>query len=119
MLATSSRFLPLVAIVLGACAPLPTGPGVLAIPGTGKSLTQFETDDAECRQYATARLPSGDRPIAESYDVQRRYDFAYLQCMYSKGHKVPVPADYTGGAAKPPPAPPPAPSPPSPPPTPQ
>ena len=25
-----------------------------------------------------------------AYDVQRRYDAGYLQCMYSKGHKVPV-----------------------------
>jgi len=27
---------------------------------------------------------------ASAYALQRRYDNAYVQCMYSKGHKVPV-----------------------------
>jgi len=27
---------------------------------------------------------------SDSYSVQRRYDHAYVQCMYSKGHRVPV-----------------------------
>jgi hypothetical protein len=88
---------------------------VLALPGTSKSLAQFEKDDSECRQYATARLPSADGANAQYYDAQQRYDFAYLQCMFSKGHKIPVPADYTSGAAKPPPPPPTAPSSPGPP----
>lgn len=26
--------------------------------------------------------------------VQGRYDTAYMQCMYTKGHQIPVPADY-------------------------
>ena len=26
----------------------------------------------------------------DSYSVQRRYDHAYVQCMYAKGHRVPV-----------------------------
>ena len=26
----------------------------------------------------------------DSYSAQRRYDHAYIQCMYSKGHRVPV-----------------------------
>lgn len=25
-----------------------------------------------------------------AYDAQRRYDFAYQQCMYSQGHRIPV-----------------------------
>jgi hypothetical protein len=28
----------------------------------------------------------------DSYSAQRRYDHAYVQCMYSKGHRVPVDA---------------------------
>lgn len=32
---------------------------------------------------------------ASSYELQRRYDAAYLQCMYAKGHKVPVYGDFT------------------------
>jgi len=33
---------------------------------------------------------------ASAYEAQRRYDGAYLQCMYSKGHRVPVARGYTG-----------------------
>jgi hypothetical protein len=53
-----------------------------------------------------------------SLSVQRRYDIAYVQCMYAKGNQVPVPrgsqpAAYTSSAAPPPP-PPAAPPPPPP-----
>jgi len=48
---------------------------------------------------------------ASGYDVQRRYDYAYVQCMYAKGHRVPVPAQFIAApprtAGPPPPAPPP------------
>jgi len=27
---------------------------------------------------------------ASSYESQQRYDFSYIQCMYAKGHRVPV-----------------------------
>lgn len=27
---------------------------------------------------------------ASGYDMQRRYDFSYQQCMYAQGHRVPV-----------------------------
>jgi hypothetical protein len=30
------------------------------------------------------------------YEAQRRYDIAYTQCMYAKGHRVPVSRAYTG-----------------------
>lgn len=46
------------------------------------------------------------------YDTQRQYDTAYLQCMYDKGHKVPVPANMQQQQQ---PAAPPAPMPPPPP----
>ncbi len=29
------------------------------------------------------------------YDVQSRYDVSYVQCMYSKGHRVPVPGEFS------------------------
>ena len=29
-----------------------------------------------------------------SYETQRRYDHAYIQCMYAKGHRVPVYGNY-------------------------
>jgi len=40
---------------------------------------------------------------ASAYEMQRRYDMAYLQCMYAKGHRVPVggrfaaPSGYASG----------------------
>jgi uncharacterized protein YcfJ len=48
-----------------------------------------------------------------AYALQRRYDQAYIQCMYSKGHKVPVSGRLTStppGYIPPPPPPPPPPS---------
>ena len=55
------------------------------------------------------------------YSLQRRYDFAYQQCMYAKGHQIPMAGRYapyqqaTRQAAPPPPPPPAGPPPPPPP----
>jgi hypothetical protein len=49
-------------LLLGACATVPPGPGITALPGTGKSFEQFQTDDATCRQWAareTRATPAG------------------------------------------------------------
>src|SRR3982750_848383 len=44
------RCAPLLAVLLlGACATIPNGPGVMALPGTGKSFDEFRANDAECR----------------------------------------------------------------------
>ncbi len=53
---------------------------------------------------------------ASAYAVQRRYDHAFVQCMYAKGHKVPVSGRLTsvppaGSSDVPPPFPPPPPPP--------
>lgn len=32
---------------------------------------------------------------ASAYDAQRRYDSAFVQCMYGKGHRVPMAQGYT------------------------
>lgn len=51
------------------------------------------------------------------YGSQRHYDNAYVQCMYARGHRVPVSGAYTPGVAPPiVPPPPPAGNPPPPPP---
>jgi len=56
---------------------------------------------------------------ASAYAFQRRYDHAYVQCMYSKGHKVPVSGHLTSTPPSYiPPPPPPRPSPTTPPPPP-
>jgi hypothetical protein len=115
------------AVLLAGCASTPTGPGVLVLPGTGKSFDQFRAEEQECRQYAQAQLNggsggtlSGAGPSDPSgRTLQQRYDFAYQQCMYAKGHKIPMArhdADRYSPrprASAPPPPPPPAGNPPA------
>jgi len=38
----------------------------------------------------TGALAGSGAANASSYALQRRYDIGYTQCMYAKGHKVPV-----------------------------
>ncbi len=47
----SSAFAGLLALSACTVAP-PPGPSILAQPGRGKSVQQFQADDAHCRQYA-------------------------------------------------------------------
>ena len=147
-------------VLLGACTTLPTGPSIMALPGTGKNFDQFRMDDYDGRQYALSQVGGstadqaatnaglrsaavgtaigavagaalGGRDSAgtgaaaglmfgsvagagaaesSAYGNQRRYDNAYVQCMYAKGHRVPVPAGLSGGHSQtqgvPPPPPP-------------
>ena len=69
------------ALVVAACASIPTGPNVLVLPGNGKSFEQFQTDDAVCRQWSAQQTGTS---------VQVHYDIAYAQCMYAKGNQIPV-----------------------------
>jgi hypothetical protein len=74
-------------VTIAGCASAPTGPSVMVLPGTGKSTEQFQQEDARCRQMASNELASikgGNVPD------QRRYDMAYMQCMYASGNQVPV-----------------------------
>lgn len=142
----------ILALALGACTVMPTGPSVMVLPGSGRSLDSFNSDDAYCRSYAYEQIGGktaeqsakestvnsaaigtvvgavagaliggggrgaavgagaglamgtavgSERAQASGYGSQRRYDNAYIQCMYSKGHRVPVPANMsnsnTGG----------------------
>ena len=43
-------------LLLGACVSMPSGPGVMVLPGTGKSFDQFRADDMECRQFAGSQV---------------------------------------------------------------
>jgi hypothetical protein len=95
-------------VLLTACAALPTGPGVLVLPGAGTAVEAFQRDDRECQGYASHQLPTGAPAAASSAaTLQWRYDMAYVQCMYAKGHRVP-------DGSVPPPPPQPVPSPPPP-----
>ncbi|WP_321797383.1 hypothetical protein [Caballeronia sp. J97] len=151
-------------IGLSACTVMPTGPSVMALPGSTKTFDQFRSDDASCRQFALNQVGGVDAnqaatnsaigsavvgtalgaaagaafgggsgaaigagaglltgsafgvgaSQASGYNVQQRYDYAYLQCMYAAGDKVPVRSTMrsvqpSGGAytTTPPPPPPP------------
>ncbi len=85
--------------LLSACAVTPTGPNVLVLPRAGTPLEDFQRDDRECQGYAAHQLPAGAQAGARAATRQWRYDMAYVQCMYAKGHRVP------DGASPPPPGP--------------
>jgi hypothetical protein len=62
---------------------------------------------------AGGALVGADASYAAAGSLQQRYDHAFVQCMYAKGHKVPVSGRYSGAprrtqsAARTPPPPPP------------
>jgi hypothetical protein len=171
----SSVIMCAVAAAVSGCASIPTGPGVMVLPGAGQTFDQFRADDVVCQQYASfqiggttandAAVESGVTSAAvgtalgaaagaaltgsaggaaagagvgllggglagsgsagsSRMATQQRYDTAYIQCMYAKGHQVPVSGQFsnviprqaaTPGAVIPPP--PPGGNPPPPPPT--
>src|SRR5258707_9154758 len=45
--------------VLAGCVSMPSGPGVMVLPGSGKSFDQFRFDDYECRQFASSQVGGG------------------------------------------------------------
>ncbi|MDD4914512.1 MAG: glycine zipper family protein [Methylococcales bacterium] len=136
-----------ISLLAAGCASVPSGPGVMVLPGAGKSFDQFRYDDANCRQFASfqiggaspaeasagsgvasaavgtvlgaaagaaigggaggAAIGAGSGLVAGSMmgvpaaassgmAAQQRYDAAYMQCMYAKGHQIPVPGQYSG-----------------------
>jgi hypothetical protein len=95
-------------LTITGCVSIPSGPSVMVLPGTGLSFEQFSNDNAVCQQYASlqvggtsanqAAINSGATSGAAStsmYEVQERYDAAYIQCMYAKGHQVPVSGQFS------------------------
>ena len=52
-------------LVLAACAVAPTGPGVMVLPGTGKSFDQFRFDDGTCRQFAYDQIGGQTAALAQ------------------------------------------------------
>jgi outer membrane lipoprotein SlyB len=138
--------------LMAACATVPTGPSVAALPGSGKTYNRYADDDARCRNRAyraaggtstqqavneqavgsalfgtvlgaavgglidggqgaavgagmgllTGAAVGANQSTASSWQLQRRYDTVYLNCMYALGNKVPMSpqqAAYMRGAA--------------------
>ena len=155
--ARSTALLATASVLLGACTVMPTGPGVMALPGSGKSVGQYRVDVAECEQYAgeviaasggtaaaaddnaassaaagallgaatgaiigSASGHAGDGAAIgagtgllfggaagssytamSSYQLQRGYDSAYLQCMYERGNRIPVARNFAARPSRP------------------
>lgn len=127
----------LLAMLLGGCQSMPSGPSVAVMPAPGKPLDLFQQEDQQCRNYAAQSLGpnapyAGNQAMVGSAAVgtaigaavgglaggshgagggaafglaagsmagagqaqdtaaglQRRYDIAYQQCMYSKGNQL-------------------------------
>ena len=57
------------ALLLAACATVPTGPSVMVLPGMGKSFEQFQADDAVCRQWAAQQTGTTPRRAATESTV--------------------------------------------------
>jgi hypothetical protein len=49
----------------------------------------------------TGALVGSSSGYASGYSLQQRYDIAYVQCMYSKGHKVPVSGRFASANERP------------------
>ena len=83
----------LLVFLLSSCSTMPSGPSVLVLPGTGKDFAQFHHDDVICRQFAHAQIATSPTPPDSDEEGQQSYDISYIQCMYGKGHRVPVPGE--------------------------
>jgi hypothetical protein len=81
----------LLAAALAGCSTIPLGPSVLVLPGTDKDFKQFHDDDQACRQHVQGQLAGAPNKPSSLEEGQQRYDIDYIQCMYGKGHRVPVP----------------------------
>lgn len=144
-------------LLLGACTVMPTGPSVMALPGSRKSVDDYQADIAACQQYAGAVIAAhggtaaaADNSAAStaaagalvgaatgaiigsatgqagqgaaigagtglvfgaaagssytsmsSWELQRGYDNAYLQCMYARGNRVPTSRGHGLGPSRP------------------
>ncbi len=53
----------LLALCLGACASVPTGPSLAALRGSQKTAAQFTADDARCRGQVEARLAASGSTV--------------------------------------------------------
>jgi hypothetical protein len=101
------------ALLLAGCATqLPQGPGLLTLPGTGKTFDEFRADEQACRNVSHSDVAAKANEVSDFDALQRRYDAVFTQCMYAKGHKVPVRGNYQArnspqAARTPPPPPPP------------
>ena len=46
----------LAVLLTSGCVSMPSGPGVMVLPGSGKNFDQFRADDMDCRQFASNQV---------------------------------------------------------------
>ena len=85
-------------IPLMACTTVPSGPSTLVLPGPDKNETQFRADDGSCRSFSHAQLTRIAPAPQSREEGQVQFDISYLQCMYARGHLIPVPGEAAGDA---------------------
>jgi hypothetical protein len=80
------------AVLLTACSSAPTtyGPSMMVLPGSGKTFDHFRLDEQDCRAHAQSQITKSGAEQESAGSPQQRYDRSFLQCMYAKGHKVPL-----------------------------
>lgn len=81
---TLFRYLP--PLMVAACVPGVFNPTVSVMPGPGKSLEAFATEQTACKQFAEQQITAAQAATAV---LQQQYDVTYSQCMYAKGNQVP------------------------------
>ncbi|MGZ5008495.1 MAG: hypothetical protein ACXWFI_12720 [Methylobacter sp.] len=84
---------PIFVVLLGACSTTPSGPSVLVLPAADKNFDQFHNDDLQCRKLSHSQVAASEQASDSREEAQQSYDIVYTQCMYSKGHRVPVPGE--------------------------
>jgi hypothetical protein len=96
------RLVPVAALLAAACSTpdLPAGPNLLALPGTGKTFDEFRADEQACRNVSQSDVAARAKEVSDFDALQRRYDAVFTQCMYAKGHKVPVRGNYQSNQSK-------------------
>jgi len=78
----------LIGAAIGAAAGAAIGGGTGAAIGAGTGLVG-------------GSLVGTSTASGSMYEVQQRYDVAYIQCMYAKGHQVPVSGQFSGATSQP------------------
>ena len=95
----------IILLTMSGCTSIPTGPSVMVLPGNGLSLEHFSNDHIICQQFATRQVSGTSNQnsntnaapsTSSTNEDQLHYDMAYIQCMYIKGHQVPVYGQLTG-----------------------
>ena len=100
-MAKKNKFYTLLGIsLLTACASTPSGPSLMALPGSDKSFDQFRNDDYQCRQVALEQVTTAGTSDNSNRGNQQRYDSGYIQCMYARDHRVPVYRQFTSDPKK-------------------